>query len=420
MMLWRNSFFNHFKEFRYVFLFGIIIFAFNIALQYYNFSLFKKNKHYLIENAILLQNYTKNNKKNKKYWILKIQTKDFAFYTTSFKDLNLSNNQLLNLKIITENVTFKDYLSQIFYAPSYDLEKLKIKEQNAIISYFLNQHTNQKIREFYGALFFALPISKDLRNDVNYYGIAHLIAISGYHIGLIFSLIFFILTPIYSFFQKKYFPYRNLRFDLSILIFILLFSYTYLIGFVPSYVRSLTMAIFGFYLICKNIKVLNFFTLFTSVFICICCYPKLLFSVGFLFSIMGVFYIFLYLHHFSKSFNAFFNVLFLNIWTFFAMTLPVIYFFPLISYQQILSIFLSAIFVIFYPLSLILHFIGIGDLFDFALKEFFDFKFYANNVQIPFWIFISYLGASLLSIRFKLLALFCIFSNLLPFIIIVI
>lgn len=332
----------------------------------------------------------------------------------------MSNNQFLNLKIITENVTFKDYLSQIFYAPSYDLEKLKIKEQNAIISYFLNQHTNQKIREFYGALFFALPISKDLRNDVNYYGIAHLIAISGYHIGLIFSLMFFILTPIYSFFQKKYFPYRNLRFDLSILIFILLFSYTYLIGFVPSYVRSLTMAIFGFYLICKNIKVLNFFTLFTSVFICICCYPKLLFSVGFLFSIMGVFYIFLYLHHFSKSFNVFFNVLFLNIWTFFAMTLPVIYFFPLISYQQILSIFLSAIFVIFYPLSLILHFIGIGDLFDFALKEFFDFKFYANNVQIPFWIFISYLGASLLSIRFKLLALFCIFSNLLPFIIIVI
>lgn len=419
-MLWRNSFFNHFKEFRYVFLFGIIIFAFNIALQYYNFSLFKKNKHYLIENAILLQNYTKHNKKNKKYWILKIQTKDFAFYTTSFKDLNLSNNQFLNLKIITENVTFKDYLSQIFYAPSYDLEKLKIKEQNAIISYFLNQHTNQKIREFYGALFFALPISKDLRNDVNYYGIAHLIAISGYHIGLIFSLMFFILTPIYSFFQKKYFPYRNLRFDLSILIFILLFSYTYLIGFVPSYVRSLTMAIFGFYLICKNIKVLNFFTLFTSVFICICCYPKLLFSVGFLFSIMGVFYIFLYLHHFSKSFNVFFNVLFLNIWTFFAMTLPVIYFFPLISYQQILSIFLSAIFVIFYPLSLILHFIGIGDLFDFALKEFFDFKFYASNVQIPFWIFISYIGASLLSIRFKLLALFCIFSNLLPFIIIVI
>ncbi|MBZ7967124.1 ComEC/Rec2 family competence protein [Campylobacter sp. RM9756] len=419
-MLCRNSFFNNFKEFRYIFLFGIIIFIFNIILQYYNFSLFKKNKHYFIENAILLQNYIKYNKKNKKYWILKIQTKDFVFYTTSFKDLNLSNNQLLNLKIITKNINFKDYLSQIFYAPSYDLEKLGIKENNAVISYFLNQHKNEKIREFYGALFFALPISKDLRNDVNHYGIAHLIAISGYHIGLIFSLIFFIIAPIYSFFQKKYFPYRNLRFDLSILIFILLFLYTCLIGLVPSYIRSLVMAIFGFYLICKNIKVLNFITLFISVFICICCFPKLLFSIGFLFSIMGVFYIFLYLHHFSKSFNTFFNVLFLNIWTFLAMTLPVIYFFPLISFQQFLSIFLSAIFVIFYPLTLVLHFINFGNIFDAVLKEFFDFKFYASNVQIPLWIFISYIIASLLSIRFKLLALFCIFSNLLPFIIIMI
>ncbi|MBZ7950596.1 ComEC/Rec2 family competence protein [Campylobacter sp. LH-2024] len=419
-MLCRNSFFNNFKEFRYIFLFGIIIFIFNIILQYYNFSLFKKNKHYFIENAILLQNYIKYNKKNKKYWILKIQTKDFVFYTTSFKDLNLSNNQLLNLKIITKNINFKDYLSQIFYAPSYNLEKLGIKENNAIISYFLNQHKNEKIREFYGALFFALPISKDLRNDVNHYGIAHLIAISGYHIGLIFSLIFFIIAPIYSFFQKKYFPYRNLRFDLSILIFILLFLYTCLIGFVSSYIRSLVMTIFGFYLICKNIKVLNFITLFISVFICICCFPKLLFSVGFLFSIMGVFYIFLYLHHFSKSFNTFFNVLFLNIWTFLAMTLPVIYFFPLISFQQFLSIFLSAIFVIFYPLTLVLHFINFGNIFDAVLKEFFDFKFYASNVQIPLWIFISYIIASLLSIRFKLLALFCIFSNLLPFIIIMI
>ncbi|MBZ7946015.1 ComEC/Rec2 family competence protein [Campylobacter sp. RM9939] len=419
-MLCRNSFFNNFKEFRYIFLFGIIIFIFNIILQYYNFSLFKKNKHYFIENAILLQNYIKYNKKNKKYWILKIQTKDFVFYTTSFKDLNLSNNQLLNLKIITKNINFKDYLSQIFYAPSYDLEKLGIKENNAIISYFLNQHKNEKIREFYGALFFALPISKDLRNDVNHYGIAHLIAISGYHIGLIFSLIFFIIAPIYSFFQKKYFPYRNLRFDLSILIFILLFLYTCLIGLVPSYIRSLVMAIFGFYLICKNIKVLNFITLFISVFICICCFPKLLFSIGFLFSIMGVFYIFLYLHHFSKSFNTFFNVLFLNIWTFLAMTLPVIYFFPLISFQQFLSIFLSAIFVIFYPLTLVLHFINFGNIFDAVLKEFFDFKLYASNVQIPLWIFISYIIASLLSIRFKLLALFCIFSNLLPFIIIMI
>lgn len=261
MSLW-NSFFYSFKEFHYLFLSVVIIFIFNILLEYNNFLKFKNQKHYFINNALLTHQYTKYNKKNKKYWVLKLQTENFTFYTTSFKDLNLSKNQLLSLRIITHNINFKDYLSKSFYVPSYDFEKLKEKEYNPIISYFLNQHTNEKIKEFYGALFFALPISLELRNDVNYYGIAHLIAISGYHIGLLFSLIFFILAPIYSFFQKIYFPYRNLRLDLSILIFTLLLAYACLIGFIPSFVRSLIMAFWVFYLLCKNIKIINFFTLF--------------------------------------------------------------------------------------------------------------------------------------------------------------
>lgn len=189
MPLW-NSFYLILKEFRYFFLCVFIIFTFNIILEYYNFLNFKSQKHYSIDNALLINQYTKNNKNNKKYWVLKIQTQNFTLYTTSFKDLNLNKNQYLNLKIITKNINFKDYLSKNFYAPAYDFKKLKEKKYNFIISYFLNQHSNKKIREFYGALFFALPVSLELRNDVNYYGIAHLIAISGYHIGLLFSLIF--------------------------------------------------------------------------------------------------------------------------------------------------------------------------------------------------------------------------------------
>lgn len=295
-----------------------------------------------------------------------------------------------------------------------------IKISLTLLFYISLQHTNEKIKEFYGALFFALPISLELRNDVNYYGIAHLIAISGYHIGLLFSLIFFILAPIYSFFQKRYFPYRNLRLDLSILIFALLLAYACLIGFVPSFVRSLIMAFWVFYLLCKNIKIINFVTLFCSILLCISLYPRLLFSIGFLFSILGVFYIFLYMHHFANKFNNLINIILLNIWTFFAMVLPVLYFFPLISYQQILGIILSGIFVIFYPLVLFLHLINYGDLLNFILDEFFKFKIYGTNIHIPFWIFISYLIASLISVRFKYLAFLCIFANFIPFIMIVI
>ncbi|WP_276882380.1 ComEC/Rec2 family competence protein [Campylobacter cuniculorum] len=416
MTLFRNSFFSQNKEFLFLFAVCLSIFIFNISLEYKNFLEFKQSKHHFIEDAILLQSSTKMNSKNKQYFVLKIKNKEFSFYTTTYKDLNLSKNQHLSLRIITKNLSFKDYLSKKFYVPSYDLKPLQIKAQNAFISYFLNQHKNTKIKEFYGALFFALDISSELRRDINHYGIAHLIAISGYHIGLLFTLTFFILAPLYGFFQKRYFPYRNLKFDLSLIIFILLLVYAYFIGFVPSFTRSLIMAFFGFYLLMKNIKIFSFLTLFISVCIAISLYPKLLFSVGFLFSVLGVFYIFLYIHHFSKYFNTFTNIILLNFWTFFAMTLPVLYFFPLISYQQILGVFLSMIFVFFYPCVLFLHLIGFGGILDEILLIFLNFKLTATEIHLNFWIFLVYILSALLSIRFAILALFCVFSNLIAFI----
>lgn len=419
MSFW-NSLYLNLKEFRYLFLFGFIVFVFNIFLEYNHFLTLKEQKYKLVENALLLQYYPKYNKNNKKYWVLKLKTKDFVLYSTSFKDLNLSKNQLLNLKIITSNISFKDYLKKSFYAPSYGFEISGYFKNNAIVSYFLHQHTNEKVQEFYGALFFALPISSELRKDVNHYGIAHLIAISGYHIALLFTLVFFILTPLYSFFQKRYFPYRNLRLDLSVFIFILLFAYAYLIGFVPSYIRSLIMALWGFYLLCKNIKILSFFTLFISIYLCIALYPRLLLSVGFLFSCLGVFYIFLYLHHFSKFFHNLLNIVLLNIWTFFCMIIPVLYFFPLISYQQFLAIILSGIFIVFYPLVLCLHFVVHGNLLDPVLIDFLNLKFYAIDIKIPTWILISYLALSFMAMRYKILALLCVFANFIPFVLIVI
>lgn len=414
-MFFYNSLLQKNKELFIVFFIFISIFIFNILLEYKNYLNFKENKHPSIQ-ATIIQIYQKKNKKNKNYFVLKLKNKNFTFYTTSFKDLNLSKNENIELRIITTNLNFKDYLSKNFYAPSYNIKSLGFSKNPKIIDYFLNQHENEKIKELYGALFFALPISLELRTDINYYGIAHLIAISGYHIGLIFSFLFFLLSPIYSFFQKKYFPYRNLKFDLSIVIFTFLIIYAYLIGFVPSYIRSLIMLLWGFYLISKNIKLISFVNLFLSICICIALFPRLLFSVGFLFSILGVFYIFLYLHHFSKYFKPFINILLLNVWTFFAMILPVIYFFPLLSYQQILAIFISIIFAIFYPLVLFLHFINEGGLLDDYLILFFNFKLYAINFKIPFFIFLAYILLSLLSMRFKMLALFCISLNFLPFI----
>lgn len=110
----------------------------------------------------------------------------------------------------------------------------------------------------------------------------------------------------------------------------------------------------------------------------------------------------------------------MNIWAFFCMITPVLYFFPLISYQQFLAIILSGIFIVFYPLVLCLHFIAHGNLLDPVLIDFFNLKFYALNIKIPTWALISYLILSFIAMRYKILALFCIFANFIPFIMIMI
>lgn len=416
--LWRN-----YKEFFVFFALCVCIFAFNVSLEWLKFKDFKEQKHQSLESVRVLQSYEKEGKKGRKYRVLKLAGKDFSFYTTTKSEAQIYRHQSLNLRAITTKVSFKDYLSKNFYMPSYDLSVIDSTKspRNAIISYFLSQHQSEKIQEFYGALFFALPVSRELRVDVNFYGIAHLIAISGYHIALIFSLAFFALMPLYGFFQRRFFPYRNARFDLSVLIFAFLLCYAYLLGFVPSFVRSLVMALWGFYLLIKNVKILSFINLFFSVLLCLALFPQLLFSVGFLFSVMGVFFIFLYLHHFGKAWRAgfwgnFFNVLCLNIWTFFAMILPVLHFFPLVSFQQILAIFLSAVFVLFYPLALMLHLLGFGWLLDAPLLEFFAFKLYGADLALPLWAFLGYLVLAFLSIFSKRLALFCVGLNFVPFI----
>lgn len=52
--------------------------------------------------------------------------------------------------------------------PSYDFNKTKTQKENTLIKYFLNQHHNEKVKEFYRALFFAKNVSSELRNDVNF------------------------------------------------------------------------------------------------------------------------------------------------------------------------------------------------------------------------------------------------------------
>jgi ComEC/Rec2-like protein len=404
----------------------LVVFVINVAIKFYEFSQFSSQK-YEILTAKVLQDYNKTNDKNQTYRVLKFQMPDFSFYTTSRDfELDFQVGQFVKISVIKNRLKFSDFLSGNFYLSNIGILPLRYYFDENFIDVFRNalqeqivsQHQSLKMRELFSALFLATSISKQLRADVNFYGIAHLIAISGYHIGLIFGFLYFVIRMIYAPFHQR-FPYRNAKFDISVMIFTILIFYFILLGFVPSFLRALLMSLVAFYLFSRNVKILSFELLFVVICVAIAFFPSLIFSVGFYFSSCGVFYIYLYLHHFSRVFDGRFYRLFhglaLNFWVFCAMILPVLYFFPLISFQQFAVLPLTFLFVIFYPLSLVLHLFGLGGIFDEYLLEFLSWRLYGVDLNIPTWLFVIYNILSLISVKSKILATIIVGINLLCF-----
>ncbi|MBB1479961.1 DNA internalization-related competence protein ComEC/Rec2 [Pseudoalteromonas sp. SG41-2] len=88
------------------------------------------------------------------------------------------------------------------------------------------------------------------KQELQQFGISHLLAISGLHIGLMFSIGFFItryLTSLFIFVVKPTTQQINLSLIYSLGGFVLAFSYVYLSGFIVSATRALIML--GCYLV---------------------------------------------------------------------------------------------------------------------------------------------------------------------------
>ena len=164
-----------------------------------------------------------------------------------------------------------------------------------------------------------------------------------------------------------------------------------------------------------HVKLLSFQTLYITLLTLIALSPQLFFHIGFWFSICGVFYNFLYLHWFEKSFNKVVHVLFLNIYVFLCINPIVHFFFPTTSFLQLLCIPLSVVFVVFYPVMMALHVVGFGGIFDGYLYEFLSFKASEWEYFTPFWLLCTYLILSLVAIRFKVVAVILIFFGIIPF-----
>jgi len=389
----------------------VCIAFFSLSFEYYRYQHFTSEPLY-VSKATVLNHYQKTNDANRTYDVfkLKLDESGVVVYTTSWRHLTVSYRDRVKIKFKVGTPSFKDFLKG-FYVPSLALYSIYEDHPpfNAqpLYRWVENQHTHETIAELYKTLFFATPISKELREEVQTWGVSHLIAISGYHVGVISFFLFFILKPLYQFFQNRYFPYRNSTADLTLIVLIILLVYMVLLDFVPSYLRAFTMSLIGFFLYSRGVKVLSFETLGLTVISLLAFVPTLLFSLSFWFSVTGVFYVFLFLHHFSHL-NRWILLLVMDL-SIFLLMIPLVHtFFPVFTFLQLTTPISSLLFVVFYPLSFVLHLLHLGGILDEYLLDFLHVKTQSYMLHIAWWFLAGYSGLSLLAIRFRFLIFLCL------------
>ncbi len=380
----------------------LVLIVLSFGYEYYKFDVLKRSSLHVSKSRVL-NHYIKISKNGKKYDVFKLKSrKGVIYYTVSWKRVRAKIGDTLRVGFFTKNIDFLDYLRG-FFAPSKFIEPISKSKEEKLYSFITSQHKTYEAKEIFKALFFATPISKDIREKIQILGISHLMAISGFHLGVLGGILFFLLSPVYRFFQDRFSPYRNRKLDLSLIVFTILYLYIYFLDFTPSLLRAFVMGIFGFFFYSRNIKILSFENLLISIMFIILLFPRLLFSISFWFSVCGVFYIFLFLYHFGKL-NKIAIFIFLNFWVYFMMIPIIHYIFPTFTLLQFFSPILSMAFVVFYPVSLFLHLINQGGLLDSLVSWLLGLDSRVYEVKTPLWFLITYLALSLSSIRSRVLA----------------
>ena len=374
-----------------LFLLLFFIFLINISIEHKKYEELTYEEIYETKVSIL------NIYDKKDYQVLKLKADNFIFYTSLDKEIKLDKLDILNIAFISKKVTFIDYLKGFYSKTIYfdKLERNRNFKDELIYKINLN-HQNEMISELFQALFLAIPISSNLRDICTNYGISHLIALSGFHIAVISFVIYWLLYFPYSFFHKRYFPYRNRKFDLLVICILVLFSYLFFVGIVPSLLRSLIMLVLSVILLRNNIEIFSFGTLLYTVLLIITFIPSFIFSLGFWFSVIAVFYIILYMKYFYNM-NKYLSFIFFNFWMFLIFNPIVHFYFPQTSYEQFLSPIITVFFTLFYPFEIFAHIFDFAIYFDDYLKIFLEYKMNVFEVFTPFYFFVIYLVFSLVS-----------------------
>ena len=370
-MLEKPKLFQRKREFLVTMLFLFLLLALRLFVLHREYEEFK-SKPFFYTDVEVLQAYEKW-KDDEYHTILKLYSPilDINFFSRT-KIRASEINSKLRLKLYPRSeMTFRDYLSISFIFSSVnEVYKPTQTVKKSLYERVEKQHADPTIANFYKAIFFATPLEKELRTQVASLGVSHLIALSGYHLAILSALLFFMLRLMYRPLQQRFFPYRFDLYDIGFMVLIILAWYVWFVGAPPSLIRSYMMMLVGWVLLVLGMELLSFTFLSTTVLTLLVIFPKLLLSLAFWFSVAGVFYIFLLLIHFSHL-NKYLMTLLISFGIFILM-LPVVHLvFPVVNPLQLASPFLSLGFSFFYPISMGLHLLGLGGVFDGLLQSLF-------------------------------------------------
>jgi len=365
------SLFSSKKDLFLFFFFIFILLILSLSYEYYNYKELTKFDSQLV-NAKVLKEYTKTKVtkkgKIKSYKILKLKSDEgLVFYTMASKKLKNLKGKRLHVEVWAGNIRFKEYIKGFFAFSKilkiYDKSTLKQK----LASFIDAQHKESNISNLYKALFLATPLAPKMQTQLSNLGISHLIAISGFHLGVLSAILFFLIKYPYKYLQNRYFPYRSYKRDSFIIIAFVLLGYLLFLDSPPSLLRAFVMLVVGFVLYDRGIKIISMQTLLLTITLILALFPKLILSIGFWLSVSGVFYIFVFLIHF-KNINKMKQFILLPFWVYLMMLPYSLAIFGNFSIYHPLSILWTTLFTLFYPLAIALHVMDIGDVLDTPLQ----------------------------------------------------
>jgi len=391
-------------------LLSVIIIRLYISYQSYTSFI---SKPFIYLNATVLESYQKSHN-GTRYTVLKLRADSgMTFFSTTSSLHDLSRKRLKIQIYPNSSISFMDYIGY-FYVKSHikSISDVDKSTKSKLLESIARQHNNSSMQSFYNAIFFATPLEKSLRERISALGVSHLVALSGFHLGILWGLLYGIVSMLYRPFQSRYFPYRYTLLDVGLITVRILGIYVWFVDFPPSLLRSYSMVLVGWIVVLLGIELVSFTFLTMVGLTLLVLFPTLVASLSFGLSIIGVFYIFLLLQHGADMHKLLISILLIPFGIFILM-LPIVHgIFGLTTPYQLLSPLLSLLFVPFYPLAMVLHLFGIGHLLDPALLWLFalpDIFAHTEPHTLPIWAVAGYIALSVWAIWSRVLFAIVVF-----------